>query len=251
MVVVVRKKWGGGASRGAVAAHEVQNTNQPIQSKSKYQTLNKQNYAEDVDFLTGGGPSEAASSSGPTPEQQAAIQRRVLFGGAAAAGLLAFAFVPTKALRPRPPQPLEYYLASLIRARAQLAQLRGAVDDADWDTLRLVLPRIVGPPGDAKAALYDAIALLDDRSVIARAEDIAADAVDALANIDAPRKYFDAMPTVKISGAQNAEFVRFAGSALKRADGRIADFLALMPREALEAARRATAAEAAAGGDDE
>lgn len=206
---------------------------------------------EDVDFLTGGGPSEAASSSGPTPEQQDAIRRRVLLGGGAALALGAFALVPTKDLRlAKPPLPLPSYLAALMRARTQLATLKGPVEDADWNTLRLTLPAIVGPPGNAKQALYDAIALLDDRATAARAEDVAADVVDALANIDAPRKYFDAMPRVAASGAQNAEFVRFAGAALRRADARIGDFLALMPRDALEAARRQVAAEAAAGGDE-
>lgn len=47
--------------------------------------------------------------------------------------------------------------------QAQLGQLREYVENADFDTLRIILPRISGPPGDAKAAMYDAIALLDDR----------------------------------------------------------------------------------------
>lgn len=72
---------------------------------------------EDVDFLTGGGPSEAASSAGPSAEQQAQIQRRVLIGSAAAAGLLAFSFVPTKDLRVKPSKPLYFYLTALLRVQ--------------------------------------------------------------------------------------------------------------------------------------
>jgi len=69
---------------------------------------------EDVDFITGGGPSEAASLSGPSAEQQAMIQRRVLIGGLAAVGLGAFALIPTKDLRIKPSKPLYFYLTGLL-----------------------------------------------------------------------------------------------------------------------------------------
>ena len=47
--------------------------------------------------------------------------------------------------------------------QAQLVQCKEYVENADWDTLRIILPRITGPPGSAKQSLYDAIALLEDR----------------------------------------------------------------------------------------
>lgn len=50
----------------------------------------------------------------------------------------------------------------------------------------------------------------------------------------------------QITGSQNAEFVRFSGAALTRAQGKLAQFLSLMPRDAVEAARRTIASEAAA-----
>lgn len=206
---------------------------------------------EDVDFITGGGPSEASAISGPTDEQQALIQRRVLMGAVATAGLAAFALVPTKDLRLKPARPLYFYLAGLVRVQEQLVQIQELVDNADWDTLRLILPRITGPPGDAKANLFDAIALLDDRSVVARAEDVAGDFLECVQNIDSPRKYFDAMPTRQISGAQNAEFVRFSSGALGRARSKLAEFLALMPRDAVATAKQVVAAEAAAAADFE
>jgi hypothetical protein len=157
----------------------------------------------------------------------------------------------------------------------------------------------VGPPGGGKAALYDAIALLDDRWVyntllvcsgqcvvcracvmgvcggrankfqpscnptgtdrinpnpppplrpppqnratIARAEDVAADFLEAFGNIDAPRRYFDALPRAKASGAQNAEFVRFSAGALARCSAKLGEFFALMPRAAMADARAAAA----------
>ncbi len=74
----------------------------------------RQTHAEDVDFITGGGPSEASAASGPTSEQQAQIQRRALIGGAATIGLVAFALVPTKDLRVKPGKPLYFYLTSLL-----------------------------------------------------------------------------------------------------------------------------------------
>jgi hypothetical protein len=223
------------------------------------------------------------------------------------------------------------------------------VENADWDTLRLLLPRIEGPPGDAKQAMYDAIALLEDRwgpgvtraglgvgwggvgwdgicgwgtgmlprkgpwlmpkwivqwgaggtarngsapgnwradrlerrvvgalaearsaatrslasrahpqtwplcmprcpgwrprSVVARAEDVAADFLESVRNIDSPRKYFDAMPSRVVSGAQNAEFVKFASGALTRSRSKLAEFLSLMPRGALAAARQTVKAD--------
>ncbi|KAI8465048.1 MAG: hypothetical protein J3K34DRAFT_95919 [Monoraphidium minutum] len=156
---------------------------------------------EDVDFITGGGPSEASALAGPTEEQQAAIKKRVLLGGAATAALLAFALVPTKDLRLKPSKPLYFYLTALVRVQEQLVAMRELVEDGQWDTLRLLLPRIVGPPSGAKAAMYDAIALLEDRSAAARAEDVAGDFFESLANIDSPRRYYDAIPTRSVRAA--------------------------------------------------
>lgn len=79
--------------------------------------------SEDVDWITGGGPSEASASSGPTDEQQALIRRRVLIGGAATAGLIAFSLVPTKDLRLKPSKPLYFYLAGLMRVQVRRAGL--------------------------------------------------------------------------------------------------------------------------------
>ncbi|KIY95522.1 hypothetical protein MNEG_12440 [Monoraphidium neglectum] len=203
---------------------------------------------EDVDWITGGGPSEASASSGPTEEQQSLIGRRLAIGAVATAGLVAFSLVPTKDLRLKPAKPLYFYLTALLRVQEQLVQCKDLVEDADWTTLRLILPRITGPPGDAKASLFDAIALLNDRAVAAKAEEVAGDFLESVANIDSPRRYYDAMPSRQISGSQNAEFVRFSSGALVRAQSKLTEFLALMPRDAVAAAKQAVAAELAGAG---
>lgn len=190
----------------------------------------------DVDFFTGGGATEAADAAGPSPEAQAAVSKRLLLGGAATLALAAFAMVPTSALRLKPQKPLYFYLVQLLSAQAQLLQCSSLIEDAQWDSLRLILPRILGSPTNAEAALFDVIALLDAPTA-AKAEPLAAEFLEYLDAMDY-NKYFDAMPTGTISGAQNAEFVKFSGAALKAAQGRLAAFLSLVPPEALQAARQ-------------
>lgn len=51
-------------------------------------------------------------------------------------------------------------------------------------------------------------------------------------------KYYDAMPTRTLTAAQNGAFVQFSSGALKAAQGKLAEFLALLPREAIETARQ-------------
>ena len=75
-----------------------------------------------------------------------------------------------------------------------------------------------------------------------RAEDVAGDFLESLGNVDSPRKYFDAMPSRTVTGAQNAEFVRFGLGALGRAQSKLAEFLALMPADQVAAAREQAAA---------
>jgi hypothetical protein len=63
--------------------------------------------------------------------------------------------------------------------------------------------------------------------------------------------YYDTLqsrgrPAVAVTGAQSAEFVRFSREALGQAQRRLAAFLALVPRDDLDAARARLAAEAAA-----
>lgn len=50
------------------------------------------------------------------------MQRRLLIGGVLAAGALAFALVPTEALRPKPQRPLFFYVVPLLRVSNLLAE---------------------------------------------------------------------------------------------------------------------------------
>lgn len=48
--------------------------------------------------------------------------------------------------------------------------------------------------------------------------------------------YFDAIPVRQISGAQNAEFVKFSSQALKAAKRELAAFIKLLPASEVEQA---------------
>jgi len=48
---------------------------------------------------------------------------------------------------------------------------------------------------------------------------------------------YDAMPGVPITGAQNAEYVRFSRSSLASARKKLEEFLSLMPADAMAQAR--------------
>jgi hypothetical protein len=121
---------------------------------------------EDLDWVTGGGPSEASASSGPTAEQQALIQRRVLLGGGATAALAAFALVPTKDLRLKPSKPLYFYLVQLLRVQVRRGVCGVRPGQGGWgpgagpgplcfylvQLLRVQVRRGVGPAGWWQAA---------------------------------------------------------------------------------------------------
>eukprot|EP00879_Flechtneria_rotunda_P006602 GHRR01006937.1.p1 GENE.GHRR01006937.1~~GHRR01006937.1.p1 ORF type:complete len:235 (+),score=74.24 GHRR01006937.1:1077-1781(+) len=190
----------------------------------------------DVDFFTGGGATEAADEAGSSPEAQATIGKRLAIGGLITAGLLAFALVPTKDLRLKPNKPLYFYIIQLLQAQAQLTECAALIEGAQWDSLRIILPRIKGNPTNAESAVFDIVALLD-ADTAAKAEPLAADFLEYLDTLDY-NKYFDAMPTKQITGIQNAEYVRFSNSALKAAQGKLAAFLALMPPSELKAAKQ-------------
>eukprot|EP00775_Hariotina_reticulata_P003889 gene3890-4144_t len=174
----------------------------------------------DVDFFTGGGVTETSDTSGPDAAAQALISRRLAAGAAITAGLLAFALVPTKDLRLKPQQPLYFYITQLLQAQAQLGECATLIEDAQWDSLRIILPRIRGNPTNAESALSSAIALLDAPTA-AKAEPLAGEFLEYLDAMDY-NKYFDAMPTRV---------------------GKLKSFLALMPLKDLEEAKQQVASQ--------
>jgi hypothetical protein len=70
-----------------------------------------------VDFFTGVGATEGGSpsTSAPSQEEQAVVTKRLLLGVALSAATVAFALVPTDALKPPPAKPLFFYLTPLVR----------------------------------------------------------------------------------------------------------------------------------------
>lgn len=194
----------------------------------------------DVDFFTGGGATESVAPL--SAEAQATVGRRVAIGAVASLGLAAFALVPTKDLRVvKPTKPMFFYITQLLQAQAQLDQCSSLVEDAQWDSLRLILPRIKRNPTNAEGALFDIIALLD-APVASKAEPLAAEFLEYLELMDY-NKYFDSMPTRKVTGAENAEFVAFSSKALKSAQARLKSFLALLPSDQLQAAQQQIASQ--------
>lgn len=188
----------------------------------------------DVDFFTAAGPSEVVEVD---EESKQIVQRRLAIGLVVGAGLGALSFIPTETLRLRPPKPLFFYLVPLLQAQALLADCGQLIADADWVSLRAVLARLTGPPFSVKDNLQAAAAWLDDTRTAARCGELASELTEYLADMDY-NKYFDAMPRAAVSGAQQAQFVEFSSSALKAAQRKLSEALALMPEEDLAAARQ-------------
>jgi hypothetical protein len=114
----------------------------------------------DVDFFTGGGPSEAAGSTGSSDAdiEAGVVQRRLLIGIGASAALGAFALVPTEKLQPAPSKPLFFYLVPLLRVQGLLVEAEKIIPVGDYEQLRRVLERIEGPPNNVQENLRKAAA---------------------------------------------------------------------------------------------
>lgn len=115
----------------------------------------------DVDFFTGGGPSEAAGSSGTTGSTESEIeagvvQRRLIIGIGLSLAAGAFALIPTERLQPAPSKPLFFYLVPLLRVQELLAEAEKIIPGGDYEQLRRVLERIEGPPNNVQENLRSA-----------------------------------------------------------------------------------------------
>ncbi|GAX84747.1 hypothetical protein CEUSTIGMA_g12169.t1 [Chlamydomonas eustigma] len=186
----------------------------------------------DVEFFTGSAPPEESSQEGEgDPEMQQTVQKRLALGIIASLALGAFALVPTDALRLKPPKPMYFYIVPLLRIKDLLEECGPIIQDADWSTLRILLPRVTGPPNNARSNLDNVIALLDDTRTAEKATKLAAEFFEYLDSIDF-NKYYDAMPSVTLTGAQNAQYAEFSGKALVVALQKLDSFLALLPSQA-------------------
>ncbi len=79
----------------------------------------------------------------------------------------------------------------------QLTQCKPIVQDANWNDLRLILPRIKGPPGSVRDNMLSVIALMPDGPAAAKMEDLVGEFVDSFDGIDYA-KYYDTMPGRKV-----------------------------------------------------
>jgi hypothetical protein len=138
--------------------------------------------------------------------------------------------------------------------------LQATILDADWETLRLILPRINGPPNNANENMGAIVALLEDQRDAKRAAELAGECllsdwmcvmtvwdryllthypsetgefVEYLLAIDY-QKYYETIPNQAPTGAQNVEFSAFSLKSLKATIGKLDQFLALVPPQALE-----------------
>jgi hypothetical protein len=161
-----------------------------------------------------------------------ARQRRLALGAAGTALFLAIGLRPDTA--GPPPKPLFFYLVPLLRVQALLARAEAVVADANWAGLASLRGQILGSPNDARDALRNASAALAEPRKQEAAKALSIAFLEYVSQADYTA-YFDsrAPPT----GAQNAEFAAFSLRAVKAAEARLADFLALMPADELDAAR--------------
>lgn len=114
----------------------------------------------DVEFFTGGGPSEA-SQEGAAPtsyEESAEVRRRLLIGIGISAALGAFALIPTEKLQPPPSKPLFFYLTPLVRVEGLLQEVETVIPEGDYERLKSILARVEGPPNNVQENLRSAAA---------------------------------------------------------------------------------------------
>lgn len=187
----------------------------------------------DVDFFTGGAPVGEKGSEPVDKEMEATVSKRLIIGLLGAAGVGALSFIPTEALRIKPDKPLYFYVVPLLRCKELLQSLQATVADADWETLRLILPRINGPPNNANENMGAIVALLEDSRDAKRAAELAGEFVEYLLAIDY-QKYFETIPNQAPTGAQNIEFSKFSTKSLKAAIFKLDDFLSLIPPQDLQ-----------------
>ncbi|PNH12083.1 hypothetical protein TSOC_001022 [Tetrabaena socialis] len=196
---------------------------------------------KDVEFFSGPAAAREEDAATQAPEYQSTLQRRLLIGGVLGLGLGAFALIPTEALQPKPSKPMYFYLTPILRIQDLLVECRAIIEDADWAQLRQALARIEGPPNNVRQNLDSIIPLIPNAKDAVKARELAIDLYEYLNSLDY-QQYYDAMPRRTISGAQNLEYAKFSLSALKAAQDKLADLLALIPRDQLQLARDQIAA---------
>eukprot|EP00244_Chara_vulgaris_P013847 TRINITY_DN825_c0_g1_i1.p1 TRINITY_DN825_c0_g1~~TRINITY_DN825_c0_g1_i1.p1 ORF type:complete len:403 (-),score=55.20 TRINITY_DN825_c0_g1_i1:389-1597(-) len=185
-------------------------------------------------FLTRGGPTEGGDLAGPAIEEGAEgiIQRRLLIGVGLAVAAVALAFVKDPFGRSKPPKPLFLYLAPIMSLLESLKALEGYEEDAS--KFQLQLKRVIGSTSSLRENLLSAASSLENDADSERATSLAFEALDFLNQADYSQ-YFDNRGEPSLS--QLLEFSRFSFQCVTEASNKLQAFLALMPEEAVSAAR--------------
>jgi len=185
-----------------------------------------------MEFLVREQPSEAGGgANGMTAEEKGLVNRRAIVGAVATAAFAIASQISIEA--PQPGKPLFFYLVPIVRSRELLVRASALAEDGEWEELRMTTARVVGQPNDIKANLFDAAAYLsgDDEN---KAKAIAFDFLEYMEKVDYS-KYYENMGAV--SGSKAAEYAKFSAKASKSAVGKLDEFLALMDRESVDAAK--------------
>jgi A/G-specific adenine glycosylase len=195
----------------------------------------------DIEFFTGGGPSEAGTQTGPgqgvdasESSEDAVVQRRLAIGIGLSVVLGAFALVPTEKLQPPPSKPLFFYLVPLIRTQEILKEVIDILPDGDYDKLRTLLSRIEGAPNNVQENLKSAVASISDARIAGKADLIARDAYEYLKGIDY-QTYYESR---SMEGQQLKEMFDFSSNSAQAAQRKLEEFLSLMPEDEVMAARQ-------------
>lgn len=188
----------------------------------------------DMDFFAR-GPSETADAVKDVASS-AVVQRRLLIGIGLAGAAVALALVPTAELRGKPSKPLFFYLTPLVRIQQLLIQAQDLASNGSWTELQSLLSRIQGQPNSARENLINAFSCLEDKSKKTKAERIAFDLLEYLDQINY-NKYYESMGAVGTRGGEKEKlFSDFSSQSIKAAQGKLKQFMALMPADDLEAA---------------
>ena len=202
-----------------------------------------------MDFFTRGGPGEAGGvgeEGGMSEADSATVSRRLAVGGVLTAGLGALALIPSEDVElpaslplvggPEGGAPLFLSLVPLLRARGQLDYLEPLLRQGDVDEARSALGGVLGEPLQLQRNLEAAARALEAGSASReRARRLIPDILEYTRGVDFDT-YFDTRAT-RPSGAELAKFTDYSLQSLRKAGGELDAFLALMPKEQLEAAR--------------
>ncbi len=184
-----------------------------------------------MEFLVRDQPSEAGVTvEGMTEEEKGTVNRRLIVGLALTAAFAGLSQIEIEA--PEPSKPLFFYLVPIVRSRELLRRATKLAEEGEWEELNSTVNAVTGPPNDVKDNLFKAAAYLSG-SREQKAREIAFDFLEYMEKVNYS-KYFENMGTA--GGAKAAEYAKFSAKASKSAIGKIDEFLALMDREAVDAA---------------